>query len=113
MHALSMISTGRQPREWARNSRVFGPSRLTSSQKIDHTLLVSLAQDGLFFPDPDGARAPADVQGHGPLTALAKEALGNDPDKVRRFLDAIAPTVRRTCRGVMGGSHPDLEDAVQ
>ena len=113
MHALSMISTGSQPREWVRSSRAFRTSRLTSSQAIDHTLRVSLAQDGLFFPDPDGNRAPADVQGHGPLTALAKEALENDPDKVRRFLDAIAPTVRRTCRGVMGRSHPDLEDAVQ
>jgi RNA polymerase sigma-70 factor (ECF subfamily) len=86
---------------------------LTPSPGIDHTLLVSLAEDGPFFPDPDGNRAPVEGQGHGFLTALAKEALGNDPDKVRRFLDAIAPTVRRTCRGVMGRSHPDLEDAVQ
>jgi RNA polymerase sigma-70 factor (ECF subfamily) len=86
---------------------------LTSSPDIDHTSLVSLAEDGLFFPDPDRSRATVDVQGHGPLTALAKEALGRDPEKVRRFLEAIAPTVRRTCRGVLGCSHPDLEDAVQ
>ncbi|MGC9983408.1 MAG: sigma-70 family RNA polymerase sigma factor [Polyangia bacterium] len=32
---------------------------------------------------------------------------------MRRFLEAIAPTVRRTCRGVMGYAHPDLEDAIQ
>jgi RNA polymerase sigma-70 factor (ECF subfamily) len=76
-------------------------------------LFVSLLDDSLSLSDRARARTPVDGNGEGTLTALAREALGKDPDKVRRFLDAIAPTVRRTCRGVMGYSHPDLEDAIQ
>lgn len=47
------------------------------------------------------------------LDALAREALTRDPAAVRRFLLAIAPVVGRACRGVMGGRHSDLEDAIQ
>jgi RNA polymerase sigma-70 factor (ECF subfamily) len=75
--------------------------------------MVSLAEDGPFLSDKAPACTPVHDEGYGPLTALARAALGNDPDKVRRFLDGIAPTVRRTCRGVMGCTHPDLEDAIQ
>jgi RNA polymerase sigma-70 factor (ECF subfamily) len=75
--------------------------------------VVSLAEDGLFLSDKGRNRAPVDGSGLTPLTALAKEALGQDPEKVRRFLEAVAPTVRRTCRGVLGYAHPDLEDAIQ
>jgi RNA polymerase sigma-70 factor (ECF subfamily) len=84
---------------------------LTSSLEIDHTSLVSLAEDGLLLSDKDRARTSVDADG--PLTALARAALGNEPENVRRFLEGIAPTVRRTCRGVMGPAHPDLEDAIQ
>ncbi len=74
--------------------------------------MVSLAEDSLSLLDRLRNRTPVDGE-DGPLTALAREALGNDPEKVRKFLDAIAPTVRRTCRSVMGYTHPDLEDAIQ
>jgi len=117
MHAVSAISVCDAAQEPAlprpRVQCVSGMARLTCRPEIDHTSLVSLAEDSPSFPDLDRARAPIDGDGHGPLTALAREALGNDPEKVRKFLDAIAPTVRRTCRGVLGRSHPDLEDAVQ
>jgi RNA polymerase sigma-70 factor (ECF subfamily) len=47
------------------------------------------------------------------LEALAREALGQDPEAVRRFLLAIAPLVGRACRGVMGTRHADIEDTIQ
>src|SRR5262245_45329042 len=47
------------------------------------------------------------------LDALARQALGRDPDGVRRFLLAVAPAVGRACRGVMGARHTDLEDTIQ
>ena len=47
------------------------------------------------------------------LDALAREALGRDPDAVRRFLLTIAPAIGRACRGVMGARHSDLEDTIQ
>jgi len=119
MHAVSTISNwddprGRPspPRQVHAVAACTSPSAgLTSGPEIDHTLLVSLAEDGRFLSD--GARAQTPVDGDGPLTALARAALGNQPEHVRRFLEAIAPTVRRTCRGVMGPTHPDLEDAIQ
>jgi RNA polymerase sigma-70 factor (ECF subfamily) len=75
--------------------------------------MVSLAEDSPFLSENPRACTPVENEALGPLTALARAALGNDPDKVRRFLESIAPTVRRTCRGVMGCAHPDLEDAIQ
>jgi len=47
------------------------------------------------------------------LDALAREALAQDPEAVRRFLLAIAPAIWRACRGVMGSRHSDLEDTIQ
>ena len=47
------------------------------------------------------------------LDALAREALGPDPEAIRRFVLAIAPAIRRACRGVMGARHTDLEDTIQ
>jgi RNA polymerase sigma-70 factor (ECF subfamily) len=47
------------------------------------------------------------------LDALARQALGRDPEAVRRFLAAIAPAIGRGCRGVMGARHTDLEDTIQ
>src|SRR5689334_21498387 len=47
------------------------------------------------------------------LDALAREALGRDPEAVRRFLLAIAPLIGRACRGVTGARHTDLEDTIQ
>ena len=47
------------------------------------------------------------------LDGLAREALGQDPEAVRRFVLAIAPAIRRACRGVMGARHTELEDTIQ
>jgi RNA polymerase sigma-70 factor (ECF subfamily) len=47
------------------------------------------------------------------LDALARAALAQDPEAVRRFLLAIAPAIWRACRGVMGARHTDLEDTIQ
>src|SRR5262245_9613115 len=69
------------------------------------------AEAGARRPDEPESRAIDD--GHAALNALAKAAIGNDPDAVRKFLIAIGPTIQRACRGVMGGGHPDLEDVVQ
>jgi RNA polymerase sigma-70 factor (ECF subfamily) len=76
-------------------------------------MIVSRAEDGLVFSNKPSFTASVDGERLGPLTALAREALGQEPEKIRRFLEAIAPTVRRTCRGVLGYAHPDLEDAIQ
>jgi len=57
------------------------------------------------------AAAPLDVQPD--LDDRARAALGGDAPALREFLRAIAPIVRRVCRGVMGNESPDLEDAVQ
>lgn len=43
----------------------------------------------------------------------ARAALGGDPSALRDFLRAVAPIVRRVCRGVMGRDNPELEDAIQ
>jgi RNA polymerase sigma factor (sigma-70 family) len=48
------------------------------------------------------------------LTALsALAARTGDPETLRRFLEAVAPSVRGICRAVMGTGHADLEDAIQ
>jgi RNA polymerase sigma-70 factor (ECF subfamily) len=60
-----------------------------------------------------GGADPASKADAATLDALAREALRQEPDAVRRFVLAIAPAIRRACRGVMGPRHPDLEDTVQ
>jgi len=120
MQAVS-TSSWDDPRGQPSSPRRMQPARsyapetagLTSGLKIHHTLFVSLPDDSLSLSDRALNRTPVAGAGEGTLTALARAALGKDPEKVRRFLDAIAPAVRRTCRGVMGYSHPDLEDAIQ
>jgi RNA polymerase sigma factor (sigma-70 family) len=47
------------------------------------------------------------------LDSLAREALGQEPAAVRRFLLAVSPAIRRACRSVMGAQHTDLEDTIQ
>lgn len=42
-----------------------------------------------------------------------RRAQAGDTEAVRTFLQAIAPTVRRTCTNVLGGAHTDLEDSIQ
>lgn len=59
-----------------------------------------------------GAHAAAKAE-PASLDALAREALGQEPDAVQRFLLAVSPTIRRACRGVIGAQHADLEDTIQ
>jgi RNA polymerase sigma-70 factor (ECF subfamily) len=61
----------------------------------------------------DEREEPALGDDNAALDALAKAAMGNEPDAMRKFLTAIGPTILRACRGVMGGDHPDLDDVVQ
>ena len=61
----------------------------------------------------DGGADPASKADPATLDALAREALGQEPEAVRRFILAIAPVIRRACRGVMGPRHTDLEDTIQ
>jgi len=53
------------------------------------------------------------ADGLDPVAATVDGALRGDGAGVRRFLEAIAPTVRRTCRGALSAGHPDLEDTIQ
>jgi RNA polymerase sigma factor (sigma-70 family) len=57
----------------------------------------------------EGQRARAEAE----LDERARAALGGDPAALRTFLGAVAPIVRRVCRGVMGRDNPELEDAIQ
>jgi RNA polymerase sigma-70 factor (ECF subfamily) len=54
-----------------------------------------------------------DAARHEALDNAARAALGGDPSALREFLRAVAPIVRRVCRGVMGRDNPELEDAIQ
>lgn len=47
------------------------------------------------------------------LNDVVRDALRGDPLALRDFLQAIAPMVRRICRGIMGRDDPELEDAIQ
>ena len=55
----------------------------------------------------------ADAPKNAVLDDGARAALGGDPTALRDFLRAIAPLVRRVCRGVMGRDNSELEDAIQ
>lgn len=72
-----------------------------------------------FAGSPARFAVSAEARAHSPetngcdLTALALAARTRDPAAMRTFLEAIAPSVRNVCRGVMGASHVDLEDTVQ
>lgn len=48
-----------------------------------------------------------------PIVDAICAAKAGDPDGIRRFLEAVEPWVARTCRGVLGTGHPDVDDAVQ
>lgn len=61
----------------------------------------------------DGGADSASKADPAHLEALAREALGQAPEAVRRFLLAISPAVGRACRGVLGPRHADLEDTIQ
>ncbi len=48
-----------------------------------------------------------------PLWAAVWDAKAGQANGVQRFLVAIAPWVRRTCRGVLGAGHSDLDETIQ
>jgi RNA polymerase sigma factor (sigma-70 family) len=47
------------------------------------------------------------------INELVREVLRGNPFATRHLLQAIAPSVRSICRGVMGREHPEVEDAIQ
>jgi RNA polymerase sigma factor (sigma-70 family) len=47
------------------------------------------------------------------LNESAREALRGDPLAVQQFLRAIAPLVRKICRGILGRENQELEDTIQ
>jgi RNA polymerase sigma-70 factor (ECF subfamily) len=47
------------------------------------------------------------------LNALAHRARDGDAEATRFLLREIVPAVRRTCKGVLGAEHADLEDTIQ
>ena len=61
----------------------------------------------------NGGVDAAPQAGRASLDTLAREALGQEPTAVRRFLLAVSPAIRRACRSVMGAQHTDLEDTIQ
>jgi RNA polymerase sigma factor (sigma-70 family) len=64
-------------------------------------------------PDVDAVAARAARDAASALNGIARDARDGDPRAIRQFLRASAPIIRRICRGVMGGDHSDLEDAIQ
>ncbi len=48
-----------------------------------------------------------------PLAGLARAAQRGDGAATRRLLEALGPRLLRTVRGVLGASHPELDDALQ
>jgi len=67
---------------------------------------LSVVEGGQSDEAEDAAKTAA-------LDVGARAALGGDPTALRDFLRAIAPLVRRVCRGVMGRDNSELEDAIQ
>jgi len=59
-------------------------------------------------PEPPGATEPTD-----PLKALVAGTLAGARDAERTLLVAIGPALLRTVRGVLGATHPDVEDVLQ
>ena len=47
------------------------------------------------------------------LNDSAKEALRGDAFAVQRFLEGIAPLVRKICQGILGRENQELEDTIQ
>lgn len=59
------------------------------------------------------AEQSADQNASSELSALAHRAREGDTDATRSLLREIVPAVRRTCKGVLGAGHADLEDTIQ
>jgi RNA polymerase sigma-70 factor (ECF subfamily) len=55
----------------------------------------------------------ADAEGADPLKSLVSAATGGDENAERTLLVTLGPALLRAVRGVLGGSNPDVEDALQ
>lgn len=55
----------------------------------------------------------AAVRETSPLVALAREAASGDNAAMAKLLRAIAPKLVAVVRAILGGGHPDVDDAVQ
>jgi RNA polymerase sigma factor (sigma-70 family) len=72
------------------------------------------AHDRTGLTVPTGVGGALVDEGGDDLTAVTAEAARTrDPVALRRFLEAIAPSVRGVCRAVLGPGHADLEDIIQ
>src|SRR5579884_3153032 len=49
----------------------------------------------------------------GSAMALARRAAAGDSEATGKLLKSVAPRVAQVVRAVLGGGHPDLDDAVQ
>lgn len=63
------------------------------------------------IPSSSGSSASQDDAAE--LTALARLAGTGDPVATRRFLDRVWPTLSRVVNGVLGSSHPEVDDVIQ
>jgi RNA polymerase sigma-70 factor, ECF subfamily len=87
---------------------------LTMSRCSALSFGMASADKKAWQPSLAGEARGGPSDGNGPdLTALALAARTREPAAMRRFLDALAPSVRSVCRGVLGASHVDLEDTIQ
>lgn len=67
------------------------------------------------YPHPASASpaVPAPPSAKEQALHLARRAAGGDAVATRALVESVAPRVVRATRAVMGGGHPDVEDAVQ
>jgi len=67
-------------------------------------------------PSPGGepkAGPSAEPQRRDPLGPLAAAAVAGDRDAQRTLLATLSPSLLRAVRGVLGATHPDVEDVLQ
>lgn len=64
-------------------------------------------------PIPSSSGSSASQDDAAELTALARLAGTGDPVATRRFLDRVWPTLSRVVNGVLGTSHPEVDDVIQ
>jgi RNA polymerase sigma-70 factor, ECF subfamily len=87
-------------------------------QSADNNARAAVAPDLEVYLSEAGEPALA-AQGDAALAGGSEHELAalaartRDPLAMRRFLETIAPSVRRVCRNVLGSAHVDFEDVVQ
>jgi RNA polymerase sigma-70 factor (ECF subfamily) len=67
----------------------------------------------LRFPRPSDATRSSSPEAVDPLGALAQAATRGDRKAQRTLLVSVGPALLRAVRGVLGTSHPDVEDVLQ